>query len=84
MAVEWSELTLLPSLPYVLLRLAAWLHLLLDEDSCCNFSSWEMVLFSTLLSEHLPRIPLDLGVLWLVYLGFSFFSMGAPLCGGKS
>ena len=84
MAVEWSDLTLLPSLLYVLLHLAAWLHLLLDKDSCCNFSSWEMVLFSTLLSEHLPRIPLDLDVLWSVYLGFSFFSMRTPLCGGKS
>ena len=84
MAVEWNDLTLLPSLPYTLLCLAAWLHLLLDEDLCCNFSSWEMVLFSTLLSEQLLRIPLDLGVLWSVYLGFSFFSMRAPLCVGKS
>ena len=47
MAVEWNDLTLLPSLPYTLLCLAAWLHLLLDEALCCNFSSWEMVLFST-------------------------------------
>ena len=84
MAVEQCDFTLLLSLLYALLCLAAWLHLLLDEALCCNFSSWEMVLFSTLLSERLPRIPLDLDVLWSVYLGFSFFSMRASLCVGKS